>query len=202
MFYIRLSDNYYPLTLEDIRNAHPNIGIPDDPSDRALNPLGYAVVVQEEKPDIREDQTAILKDSPDSDRVVRWEVRYFTEDEVEDQKNVLKSEIDSQAEETHNRYTKFNPGQVMTYQEKLQEAKDYKLTPDSSYPLLEVESKITNQPLNTIADNVLSEHSQWVEKASEIESIRQSAKYKIDSTTKLPDATPIRNEAIDQFNGL
>ena len=43
--YIRLSDNYYPLSERDIRNAFPNTSFPEP-----FNPEGYAVVFSTPQP--------------------------------------------------------------------------------------------------------------------------------------------------------
>jgi len=49
-YYIRLSDNKYPVTYSQLKQANPNMSIPKSPTDEQLLPLGYANVEATQKP--------------------------------------------------------------------------------------------------------------------------------------------------------
>lgn len=72
------------LNLRQIRKAHPNVSLPRQPTDEALNPLGYAVVHSTERPNgdvVTEGQP----EQRDGKWYQTWEVRDFTQEELDQQ---------------------------------------------------------------------------------------------------------------------
>lgn len=208
MSYIRLSDNKYPITLDEIRQAHPTTGIPDGPTDSTVRPLGYAVVTTATRPSTTVDQVAELNSQPDSNNVLQWTTRALTSAEVTQHKTSLINEVNTAAENARNRYITPGSGQAMTYQEKVSEARAYQTATNptaTDYPVLNAEATATGNTISAQATAVLSTYSQWKQLAAQIEGERQSGNAKIQATsgtTAVADAQTAKDAAVKALDAI
>lgn len=96
----------------------------------------------------------------------------------------LNSKVDAAAETERLRYITPGEGQAMTYQQKVDEARAFKLASDpqaADYPVLFSEVGITAPTLAEVADIVLAAFAQWQKIGAAIESIRLGAKRDINA---------------------
>lgn len=80
---IRLSDNYYPFSLEEVRQAHPLVSFGTELAEEDLTELGYALVHDTERPT----GDVVIELPPlEVDGVWRrqWQARDFDESEISD----------------------------------------------------------------------------------------------------------------------
>lgn len=103
-----------------------------------------------------------------------------------DMKSALKEEVDRAAETERLKYITPGAGQAMTYQQKVDEARAFKVASNpqpSDYPILSSEVGITAETLSEVVDLVLEAFAQWQQIGAMIESIRLGAKRDIDAAT-------------------
>lgn len=96
----------------------------------------------------------------------------------------LNSKVDAAAEIERLRYITPGEGQAMTYQQKVDEARTFKLASNpqvADYPVLFSEVGITAPTLAEVADIVLAAFAQWQKIGAAIESIRLGAKRDINA---------------------
>lgn len=99
-------------------------------------------------------------------------------------KSGLKSQVDAAAETERLKYITPGEGQAMTYQQKVDEARAFKIASNpkaADYPVLSSEVGITAETLSEVADVVLAAFAQWQLIGAAIESIRLGAKRDIDA---------------------
>lgn len=99
-------------------------------------------------------------------------------------KDILKAQIDDEAESARLRYITGGAGQAMTYQQKAAEAAAClsEVDPQSvDYPLLAAEIGITAETLLGVAQVVFEAHQGWRQVGGIIEALRLSAKQAVDS---------------------
>lgn len=205
MQYIRLSDSKFPVTLTQIRAAHPRVSIPDNPTPDALTPLGYAAVTTATKPTTTPDQKAVLSTTPDANHVLQWSVSALTAAEVTDAKTRLKHHIDDQAEQTRAKYLSPGAGQALTYQQKVVEATAYQAaaTPTATdYPILNAEAQATGVTLAALVKTVISTDQQWTALAAKIEAARRGGKVKVDAAATVADAQTASTTAISALQAI
>ncbi len=101
-----------------------------------------------------------------------------------DIKRQLARQVDATAETERLKYITPGAGQAMTYQQKVSEAKAFKVATSpqaTDYPILSSEVGITAATLAEVADIVLVAFAQWQQIGALIESIRLGAKRDIDA---------------------
>ncbi|KAB2674684.1 hypothetical protein [Brucella tritici] len=106
----------------------------------------------------------------------------------------LKARIDAAAEAERLKYITPGAGQVMTYQQKVDEARAFKIASSpraADYPVLSSEVGITAETLSEVADIVLAAFAQWQLIGAAIEGIRLGAKRDIDAAADEADARAI-----------
>lgn len=88
---IRLSDNYYPLNLEEVRQAHPLVSFGNELAEEDLTDLGYALVHDTERP---EGDVVIELPPLEVDGVWQrqWQAREFDEGEIADRFAAVKAD--------------------------------------------------------------------------------------------------------------
>lgn len=79
-------------TLRQIRQAHPNVSLPRNPTDAHLNPLGYAVLHPTERPEGDVVTEGAPEQHSDGTWHQTWEVRGYTPDEAAEALNQAKAE--------------------------------------------------------------------------------------------------------------
>lgn len=101
-----------------------------------------------------------------------------------DLKAALKMQVDASAETERLKYITPGAGQAMTYQQKVDEARAFKVASNpqaSDYPVLSSEVGITAETLSEVVDVVLTAFAQWQQIGAMIESSRLGAKRDIDA---------------------
>lgn len=96
----------------------------------------------------------------------------------------LKARIDAAAEAERLKYITPGAGQAMTYQQKVDEARAFKIASSpkaADYPVLSSEVGITAETLSEVADVVLASFSLWQQIGAAIEAVRLGAKRDIDA---------------------
>ena len=109
-------------------------------------------------------------------------------------KQTLKIKIDADAENERLKYITNGVGQTMTYQQKIEEAKQVKAGSDpqiSDYPILSQEIGITAPTLIEVADTVLAAFQQFQVIGGMIEGVRLAAKRDIDGAQTIDSAQAI-----------
>lgn len=122
---------------------------------------------------------------------------FVTPPSLEMVRTEVKAAIDAAAEMARQKYITPGLGQIMTYLQKVDEAKAFSSeenpTP-SDYPMLMAEVGITAENLSGVASSVLSEFENWRILGAQIENLRLSKKKAADEAQT---ETDIRNEAIN-----
>ena len=98
----------------------------------------------------------------------------------------LKAAVDQSAENERLKYITPGAGQAMTYQQKVDEARAFKVAGDpkaADYPVLSSEVGITAETLSEVSDIVLAAFAQWQQIGAAIETVRLGAKRDIDAAT-------------------
>lgn len=111
-----------------------------------------------------------------------------------DLKAAFKIQIDVAAERERLKYITPGNGQAMTYQQKVDEARAFKIASNpktADYPVLSSEVGITAETLSEVADIVLAAFAQWQLIGAAIESIRLGAKRDIEAAADEPAARAI-----------
>jgi len=110
-------------------------------------------------------------------------VELKTEISIEERITVGLTKIDNLAERTRQQIMTIGYGQALVYLEKFDEATDYVVDgyPDNltSYPFIRNESEAFMESPKVIADRILAKKSEWIGKASKIESARLIGKHNI-----------------------
>jgi len=123
-----------------------------------------------------------------------------------------KHEIDSIAERVRQKYITVGDGQAMVYVDKGNEAADYKAAgyPAGSgspptltnYPFIQAEVDATGKTNQVATDDILTERSNWVAKASSIEKERLGGKKAVDDAADVLAASDAREAAITALKAL
>lgn len=106
-------------------------------------------------------------------------------------KDLLKADIDQQAEAQRTKLITPGSGQAMVYQEKAAEADQFAADPaptNDKYPLLAATIGIDGATLADVAASVTSTRSLWKARAAQIENIRLSTKAAIDAAADVAGA--------------
>ena len=96
----------------------------------------------------------------------------------------LKAAVDQAAENERLKYITPGAGQAMTYQQKVDEARAFKVASNpkaADYPVLSSEVGITAETLSEVSDIVLTAFAQWQHIGAAIETVRLGAKRDLDA---------------------
>ncbi|MBQ0707725.1 MULTISPECIES: hypothetical protein [Brucella/Ochrobactrum group] len=107
-----------------------------------------------------------------------------TPEDLSSLKSALKQGVDAWAETERLKYITPGEGQAMTYQQKVVEARAFKIASSpkaADYPVLSSEVGITAETLSEVADVVLAAFSLWQQIGAAIEAVRLGAKRDIDA---------------------
>lgn len=118
------------------------------------------------------------------ERITRGDDGQWRPTQLEAIKVQLKRRVDADAEAERLNYITPGEGQAMTYQQKVDEARAFKVTSNpkaADYPVLLSEVGITGETLSEVAEIVLAAFAQWQQIGAAIESIRLGAKRDIDT---------------------
>jgi len=111
-----------------------------------------------------------------------------------------KLEIDEMSETIRLRHLTAGAGQIITYQEKADEAGDYVAAGYpvglSGYPFIQAEVNATNKTATQAADDILTQQSAWIIVGAQIEELRIGGKFNIDNATVISDVEVIKDNTI------
>jgi len=137
----------------------------------------------------------------DNTDTMKWDknledlVEIESEIDVEELKNIGLLKIDNIAENARQQIMTIGYGQALVYIEKFEEATDYVVydypSDLSPYPFIKHESLEFDVSPKIIADKILAKKSEWINKASKIESARLMAKEKIRNMEQVSDINTV-----------
>ena len=111
--------------------------------------------------------------------------------------------IDEGAGKVRMKYLTSVPGQESTYQEKAQDAANYKVdgypVDTTLYPWVAAEAGATGTTPTVAADTILATKSLWVTKGAEIEGERMRGKTEVKLASTVTEALDIRNTTLRNF---
>ncbi len=118
----------------------------------------------------------------------------------------LKSNIDRIAESVRLQYITGGAGQAVAYLDKSNEAADYKAAGYPAdltvYPFIQAEVNATGKTNQDAADDILTERSNWIAKASAIEEERLKGKKAVDDASDETDARTARDVSTGALQAL
>lgn len=150
------------------------------------------------KPDQPNEFYEIKDISPSLDKTSISYVRKWGPKDLGGVKAVLKQRINERAAQQRGKYITLGPGQELTYQQKVQEARECAedAKPDAAkYRMLSASLGIDGDDIKAVAETVLAANDKWIEANCQIECIRRKSEDEIDKAKTVDDAIAAHDKA-------